>query len=533
MLDVATLNLTPESLSLLSADEKTELLELLEEKRARTAQDSLTEYIAQIEVPGAPVSDDEDEERFYPESVTPARHHKLLIAKLEELAYGRNKRLMVFMPPGSAKSTYATVVFPTWYLGKFNRTNIISTSYGSGLARKFGRKCRQIARSKQHISIFDNTLSSESSAADEWALTNGSEYMAGGILSGVTGNRANGLIIDDPVKGREDADSETIQKKTYEAYQDDLRTRLKPSGWQLLITTRWNEADLAGQILPDNWNGESGQILCKDGHYWEVVCIPAECDSADDPLGREIGEFLWPEYFIQEDLEKIRAKNSRTWSALYQQKPAPDEGIFFQRDWFEWYDTKPEFYYAYGASDYAVTDDDGDYTVHVVIGVDSNEDVYVIDMWRGQKTSDVWIDAFIALVNQHKPLMWAEEQGQIIKSVGPFIDRRMAERRVYCAREQYASTRDKPTRARSLQAMAASGKIYLPRHLEWSDSLMNELLTFPAGKHDDQVDALSLACRMLDQMVGKAAPPPEKRGQDKWDRAFDADQDTDGSWKTV
>lgn len=534
MLDLTTVSVTPESLSCLTVEEQDELLELLEQERAQTALESLTEYVSQIEVPGAPVSDDDDEESFYPESVVPAAHHRLLLSLLQDLAEGRNKRLMVFMPPGSAKSTYASVVFPTWYLGRYRSKNVISASYGSDLARKFGRKCRQVARSAQYQAIFDCTLSSESSAADEWALTNSSEYMSGGIRSGMTGNRADGLIIDDPVKNRQEADSETVQKSTYEAYKDDLRTRLKPHGWQLIIQTRWNEGDLSGQLLPEDYAGESGPILCRDGFVWEVICIPAECESEDDPLGREIGEFLWKEYFIQSDLEKIKAADSRTWSALYQQRPAPDEGILFKREWFKWYDIPPDHYHTYGASDYAVTDDGGDYTVHLVGGVDAKADLYLLDMWRAQTESDVWIDGgLLPLIDQHKPLMWAEEQGQIIKSVGPFLTRAMREKNIHCAREQFTSATDKVSRARSFQALASSGRVYLPRNTPWVTDFLRELLTFPAGKNDDMVDTASLLSRLLDKMVGKVSPGPEKAAEDKWDKAFDALESDGGSWKTA
>ena len=515
------------------------MLDLLEQNRAQTARANLIEYVRQIEVPGAPLSDEPDEEEFYPIKVQPAKHHRIWLNLLQKIKDGTLvapdgrvcRRVMGFMPPGSAKSTYTSVVFPTNVMGDRPGTNIIQLSYGSDLSRKFGRRSRQIVRSRTYQLMFDTALSADSGAADEWSLQNGSEWMCGGILSGITGNRCDGLIWDDLIKGREQADSETIRNKTWDAYVDDALTRKKPSAWEVGIITRWHEDDPAGRILPEEYDGESGFIECRDGNLWYVLCLPAICEHEDDPLGRKVGDRIWPEWF-GEDHFKPFMRIPRTWSALYQQRPAPEEGVFFQRSWFEWYDKPPTRLYKYGASDYAVTDDDGDYTVHVVAGMDENKDVYVLDLWRDQSTSDVWIDGFLDLVDQHEPLNWAEEQGQIIKSVGPFIDRRMDEREIWQSREQFTSTRDKPTRARSFQAMAASGKIYLPRHAEWSHILMNELLTFPAGKHDDIVDALSLLCRMLDSMIGAAPKPKEERTKDKWDRAFDKAEETRGSWRT-
>lgn len=238
---------------------------------------------------------------------------------------------MFFMPPGSAKSTYASVVFPSHYLGREANRKVILASYGDDLARKMGRRTRSIIKQPLFQRIFGCELTAESAAAQEFSLTNGSEYIASGILGGITGNRANGIIIDDPVKGREQADSPTIRDKTWEAYEADLKTRIIPGGWMVLIQTRWHEEDLAGHILPEDWKGESGQILCRDGNVWEVVCLQARCEVQKDPLGRKIGEYLWPEWFTEKHWAQFQ-NNVRTWASLYQQLPRPLEGSLFQVD---------------------------------------------------------------------------------------------------------------------------------------------------------------------------------------------------------
>jgi hypothetical protein len=178
---------------------------------------------------------------------------------------------MMFLPPGSAKSTYGTVVGPTWAMGEKPGFKVIGVSYGSDLARKFGRRMRSIVRQRGFSSLFNTSLSSESSAADEWALENGSEYMGGGILSGITGNRADFIPIDDPIKGRQEADSDVTRKRTIEAYQDDILTRLKPGGSVMMTQTRWHDEDLAGSLLPEGYSGQSGMIECRDGNTWEVI----------------------------------------------------------------------------------------------------------------------------------------------------------------------------------------------------------------------------------------------------------------------
>lgn len=501
--------------------------------RRRKARNSICEFSLAIDVPGKPVSDDDDEWLFHPIETRIAAHHNLIMQKVQDCAEKDRGRLMLFLPPGSAKSTYASVVAPAYLLGANSGYKVISTSYGSDLARKMGRRTRSIVRQGGYGPLFDAILSSESSAADEWALSNGSEYMSGGILSGITGNRANFLIVDDPIKGREEAESETIRKKVREAFDDDLMSRLLPGGSAVIIQTRWHEDDLAGSILPENYNGESGFIECRDGETWEVVCIPAKSERDDDLLGRAVGEYIWPEWFPPDHWTRFE-RNSRTWASLYQQRPAPDEGAYFKREWFNEYDATPKGLRIYGASDYAVSDGEGDFTVHIVVGVDSEENIYILDLWRKQAGSDVWVESFIDLGERWKPLLWGEEQGQIIKSLGPYITKRMRERRVFFRREQFTSSNDKPTRARSIQARASMGCLYFPRQADWKEPLINELLTFPVGRNDDQADTLSLIGRMLDQMLGGVAPKDKtKPAQDKYRKAMRRAREDTESWKTA
>lgn len=462
-------------------------------------------------MPGKPVSADPDEWLFHPVETGLAAHHVLMLQVMEAVIAGKLPRAMFFLPPGSAKSTYGSVVAPTWAMGRVPGTKIILASYGSDLARKHGRRARQIARSPQYRRIFGTELSSETSAADEWATTNGSEYLACGILSGVTGNRAHGLIIDDPVKGRQDADSEAVQLSTWNAYQDDLRTRLIPGGWEIIIQTRWNERDLSGRILPENYNGESGLIHCRDGRDWYIVCLPAMCERTDDPLGRKIGEYLWPEWFKDGHFEGFRT-NARTWNALFQQRPQPDEGTFFQRDWFKRFrlGQQPTNLHFYGSSDYAVSDGENDFTDHGMFALDEMGDIWIIDWWHKQAESDKWITSQNSLIKTWSPFCWFEEAGVIKKAVAPFQKAMAREQGVLCRHEWIPSITDKPTRARGFQARASAGKIHVLEG-EWGDTLIDQCLRFPTGSHDDMVDTCSLFCRALDMAHPAIAPTPKRR----------------------
>lgn len=325
--------------------------ELLIRRRARS---DLLEYVNAVDVPGKPVGPEDETDIFQPIETKIAPHHRLILEKLRTTSLTPYGRLMIFMPPGSAKSTYASVVFPSFYLGEQGGRRLILTSYGDDLARKMGRRTRSIIRQKRYKGIFGTELASDSQAVQEFSLTNGSEYMSAGILSGITGNRANGIVVDDPIKGREAADSQTIREKTKAAFDDDVKTRLLPGGFIVIIQTRWQEDDLAGSILPEDWKGESGPILCRDNQVWEVLCLQARCEVINDPLGRKFGEYLWPEWFDPRHWAQFES-NPRTWSALFQQLPREPEGTLFQQEHML-VDGKPVAYPAHCDTIYAVID---------------------------------------------------------------------------------------------------------------------------------------------------------------------------------
>ena len=432
----------------------------------------------------------------------PAAHHKLLIGGLEAVVRGEIDRLMVCMPPGSAKSTYTSVEFPSWYFGKYPKNSIIAASHTQELAERFGRRVRNIVASTEMQAVFGVGVAEDSSSAGRWDTNAGGEYFAAGVGGSITGRRADLAIIDDPVKSREDADSERIRDKTWDWYVNDLLTRLKPGAKQIVVMTRWHEDDLGGRILE------------RERDRWHLIELPMEAVGSD-PLGRQPGERLWPEWFTADMVETAK-RDVRGWNALYQQRPVPDEGAFFKRDWFGEYEDTPGTLNVYGASDYAVTDGAGDWTEHCVIGVDSQSNIYVLDWWRGQTSPDEWIDRKCDLIKRHKPLCWFGEAGPIRRSVEPFMVRRMEERQAYCRVEWLASIADKTARARAIQARASMGKVWFPKHATWKSDVMAQMLMFPAGKHDDAVDALSLIGRGLEQVIDAAPRKKTGRGNVSW-----------------
>lgn len=497
--------------------------ELMRRQRAR---DSLQEYARAVDIPGTPAAKtEEDDEIFDPVETGMALHHRIMLNAIQKTIETPNGRLMIFAPPGSAKSSYTSVVTPSWCLAKWKGYQIILASYGQKIAEKQSRKTRALCRSEKHVSIWEDRpiLSADQKAIGEWSLSNGSGFMAVGIMGGVTGSRADGLLIDDPVAGREEADSETIRKKTKEEYEDSLVTRLKPNGWIILVQTRWHEDDLAGGILPEDYQGQSGPIMCRDGQVWTVLNIPAEAEHADDPLGRKPGEFLWPEWFPETHwlIRKNNPQGQRSWAALCQQRPTALDGIEFQRDWFVRYDPdlapgspggRPANLTMYGASDYATKDDRAaDFSEHGIMGVSPEWDLVLVDWWFGQKTTDVTLTYMVGMVRRWRPRKWWDEGNVIGNAIAPARTRAMREAKppVHVTCEAMTSIKSKALKLASFQAHAAAGKVWFPKNRAWADRVIAQLCAFPAGRYDDAADVCGLFGRAVDQMMTSNPEPPE------------------------
>ncbi len=518
--------------------------------RLELARRYVGHFACSVDIPTVPLSDDPDESRFDSMRVPiMAAHHKLMYDKLQVLGTPAVPNLMFLLPPGSAKSTVADVVFVPWFMGRNPRKNVGLASYASDIAKKQGRRARQLIKGQDYSAVFPKAvLRNDQSAADEWALSNGSEFMAGGILSGLTGNRFHVGIWDDLVKGRQAAESETIRNSTWDAYVDDFCSRLVPGAPQVGITTRWHEDDVAGRILPENWDGDSGLIKGRDGRMWYVICLPAIADRSDDPLGRAIGETLWPEWFNHEHWAPFQ-KNSRTWASLYQQKPSPDEGSFFKKEWFRRFDVLPQRLNYYMTSDHAPGDSEGaDWNVFRIWGIDSNQHIYMVDGYRTQGTmdealgikttesGDVALAEFggLPLIKKWKPFCWFPEDDNNWKASKAFVIAAMRRLGCHCRIEAISPHgQDKSTKARPLQAKASMGEVWFPNGVV-GDNIIDEFVRFPAGKHDDEVDTASLIGRAIDQAHPAIVTEQQRKGpQDRWAKALDRAEREEDSWRTA
>jgi phage terminase large subunit-like protein len=478
--------------------------------RRRRAREKLSEYSQAITIPGAPVSEDADEWLFKPIETSVALHQRVMMEWIQECVETDFGRLMIFAPPGSAKSSYAAVVAPTWAMGKFPGIRVLMTSYASTPIVRASKRARQICASDEYRNIWavPTSIVKGSNAADEFELTNGSGLFAAGLLGGITSSRCDLGIIDDPVAGRLEAESENNRKTTVSAYRDDFLSRLKPKASIILIQTRWHQDDLAGSILPADYNGESGYIECRDGQTWRVLCIPAQADREDDPLGRKIGDYLWPEWFSPRHWNIFKAI-ARTWSSLFQQKPVPDKGIYCQREQFQRYSHTPPGLRFNMASDFATKQDAGDKTAHLVVGLDSQGELWIEDGFNERVTTDKGINAAMSLLQQYLPLFWLGEKGVIENSIGPEIRRTMRTKRAYAIRHLLSSAGDKLSKAQIFLGLLSSGCVHV-KEGPFGDALIEQLVGFPGSTWDDLWDCCGMIGRAIDKLInGKDTEPTE------------------------
>jgi len=426
------------------------------------------------------------------EGQAPALHHRLLLRELEDIAAGENDRLMVQMPPGTAKSRYVSDLFPPWFMARQRGTSVIGASHTSGLAQYFSRKV--LGRIRQHGATLRMHLRSE--GVESWETTNGSEYRAAGVGAAIAGRRADLVLIDDPVKSREEADNLDIRNRTWEWYQGDVIGRLKPTGRIVLIMTRWHEDDLAGRLL----DLQPGR--------WRTLALPALAE-ADDPLGREPGTPLWPEYW---PLEKWLAKqaeaggpNSREWNSQYQQRPASATGALFQVTKLAVHDDVPSLVRRVRAWDLAATEAgatvgkkrgaDPDWTVGVLLGKTTAGRFVVLDVARVRGGPEVVERTIVETARADGAAVTIglpQDPGQAGKWQGSYLTAQLAGYVVQTSLESGSKT----TRAMPVSSQCNGGNLGIMR-APWNAAFVDELRNFPAGRFDDQVDALSRGFAML------------------------------------
>lgn len=438
-------------------------------------------------------------------------------------------RLLITMPPRHGKSWLASTLFPVYYLARKPNRNVLATSYNQDLAKTFGRQTRDHAREPIINQAFpDFTMSTESKAVDDWRTTFGGSYYATGMGGSTTGRAATLLLVDDPVKAREEADSATQRNKTWSYYVSALSTRKQPEpdGTQpieIVILTRWHPDDLAGRIIEtEDW---------KEG-AWAHINFPA-IRSMDTNVKRSVAELpeedprfipsgelskvapskrhfyeareeaLWPARFPIEELRKRERLDSREFASLYQQSPFIKGGNLIKSNWWR-KEPEPDCSTVIISCDTAFKKTEtADYSVMMVLGMDNSGDIHILDIVRERYDFPELKRAAITLN--------ARWRGRGLRGV--YVeDKASGQSLIQELRNQSGMavipvkvSSDKVTRLNTVLPLIEGGRVFIPDEAQWLDSFMDEAQSFPNGKHDDMIDALSMGLAALSKMGGQAS----------------------------
>jgi predicted phage terminase large subunit-like protein len=468
-------------------------------------------------------------------------------------------------------SELASRMFPSWHLGRCPDHEVIACSYNVSLAMAFSRKVKEVLQDPVYQAIFQTRLHPDFQAAEEWGIQgHRGSYVAAGVGGGITGKGAHILVIDDPIKNAEEADSADLREKLWDWYGSTAYTRLAPGGGVLVIQTWWHDDDLAGKL-------QMAMAADDEADQFEVIRYPAiaEADEWLDPATDEIvrvshdvplsyaasqaGEEFTESSGVEMMRAIVRAKDAgydpstmkylrakgealhqarydllklnrikktlptRFWSALYQQNPVPDDGNYFTKDMFRRGKPPPASQcYVQIAWDFAISEKThNDYTVGTVTLLDSDDMLWVVDRVKFRSAdADFIVKSIVRLSKKwYSPSqILGCEDGQIYRALSALLKREMAAERVYPSLELLKPITDKQARGRTLQGRMQQGLVTFTDQGDWYDDTKSVLLRFPSGVHDDDVD--SLAWNAL--IAAKRQPPrkQEKKRLKSWKDRF-------------
>lgn len=408
--------------------------------------------------------------------------HKFLANKIQSFVETQTGNpydiLVLSCPPQHGKSLTVTETFPSWYVGKYPDRRCIIACYNDDFAGKFGRRNKgKIDEVGQFV--FNIKLKKSSDRDMEIADHSGS-IITRGIMSGITGNSGDLIIIDDPIKNRQEADSQTYRERLWEEWQNSIKTRTQAGTKIIIIQTRWHEDDLSGRVIREESNVE-------------VINIPVEAD-ADDILGRNIGDALCPEIgkdnewlhsFKQSYLKDPNGGGTRAWNALYLGRPTSAEGNIFKREWWQYYNKLPENIQFLGISvDATFKDNDTSDFVAIEVWGKLNSDYYLIDLIKRRMDFPETLRAIRYMAdkypNKHSILIEDKANGSAIISMlrhelGGII--------------AITPKESKVARANAITGIVEAGNVYLPEYADFTGEFVEEFASFPNGVHDDMVDA--------------------------------------------
>ena len=419
-------------------------------------------------------------EHMWPEFIC-GRHHKIFADKLDKVASGKIKRLIVNMPPRHTKSEFASTFFPSFIMGKKPKMKIMQTTHTGELAVRFGRKVRNLMDQKEYKDVFPEVkLQADNKSAGRWETNKGGEYFAAGVGGAVTGRGADLLIIDDP-HSEQDALSPNALESAWEWYTSGPRQRLQPGGAIVLVMTRWSSIDLTAKLL------ESQKEALAD--QWEMIEFPAIFPETDNPL--------WPEFWPKDELLKVKSSiPGIKWNAQWMQNPTAEEGAIIKREWWKrWkHKTIPPVKYIMQSYDTAFSKNQtADFSAISTWGVfkpseDSPDCLILLDAQKGR-----WDFPELKEIAMREYTYWECDMVLIeAKASGTPLTQEL--RRIGIPVVNYSPTRghDKHSRMHSVAPIFESGMVYAPGKA-FAEDMIEECASFPFGANDDLCDTMTQA----------------------------------------
>ena len=417
---------------------------------------------------------------IWPEFIT-GSHHELVAQKLERVASGELKRLIVNMPPRHTKSEFASYLFPAWMIGKNPSMKIIQATHTTELAVGFGRKIKNLLEREDYRAIFPEAkLSMDSKASGRWDTDRGGMYYAVGVGSNLAGRGGDLIVIDDP-HSEQTAMSAHGFDDAWDWYTGGPRQRLQPGAAIVVVMTRWSDKDLTGQLL-------RAQGMDKDADQWEVVELPAIMPS---------GKACWPQYWSLKDLEAVKASIPvAKWNAQYQQNPTGDETAILKREWWKVWekDKVPNLEYVIQSYDTAFSKKEtADYSAITTWGVFYPEEggtpnLILLDSQKGR-----WDFPELKEVAYDLYKFWDPETVIIeAKATGLPLTHELRNMGIPVVNFTPSRGNDKLSRVNSIAPLFESGMIWAPQK-KWAEELIEECASFPNGAYDDLVDSTTQA----------------------------------------
>ena len=418
--------------------------------------------------------------QMWPEFIAGA-HHKIISDKLEGIATGKLKRLIVNMPPRHTKSEFASYLFPAWMIGRKPKMKIIQATHTTELAVSFGRKVKNLLERDDYKEIFpDANLSADSKASGRWDTKAGGMYYAVGVGSNLAGRGGDLIVIDDP-HSEQTAMSNSGFEDAWEWYTGGPRQRLQPGGAIVLVQTRWSQKDMTGQLI---------KSMAKDplADQWEVIELPAIMPS---------GSACWPEYWSLPDLESVKASIPPSkWNAQYQQNPTGEDNAIIPRSWWKRWKKKnvPDLKYVIQSYDTAFTKrETSDYSAITTWGVFSPEEggppgLILLDSKKGR-----WDFPELKGIALEEYEYWDPDTVIVeAKASGLPLTHELRNTGIPVVNFTPSKGNDKVSRVHSVSPLFEAGMVWAPEET-FADEMIEEVAAFPNGEYDDLVDSMTQA----------------------------------------